>query len=131
MHIARQQQIVAMLDFMFGIAFIFMTYFSHKKYDLLNTDIEHLLISTDGINVQYLKNKGSLHFPPDQIESLAVDVQYNGNNSIASILLYHSNGVTHELVCMMSKKENVVTAVAEQLVLNIKSTMQLKGDSTE
>jgi len=31
----------------------------------------------------------------------------------------------------MSKKENVVTAVAEQLVLNIKSTMQLKGDSTE
>jgi hypothetical protein len=127
LHLARKQQIIAMLDFLFGIAFIFMTYFSNKKYELLNTDIEHMLIAADGIHVQYLQNKGSLLFPADQIDSLAVDVQYNGNNSIASILLTDINGVKHELACMMSKNENAVTATAQAIAELMQSTINVKG----
>jgi hypothetical protein len=126
LHLSQQKVIMGLLDFMFAITFMIMAYFTNKKYELLKSDIDHLLIAPDGITV-YFKNKNSVQFASDEIESLQVNVQYNGNNTIASIILFHSNGVKYKMASLMSKNEIAVTSTAEKVLEMIKSTVLLKA----
>lgn len=100
---------------------------SMKRFNLLNTGIDKLTITPNGIT-EYLDGKnGTRQYNTNQVQFIYTTSEPSGNKYLISIILRDVFGAEHAIVTFLSKDEEDQKELAGNLATAIKNHIGYKG----
>ena len=122
--IASQRTIQGLIGIALGVTGLIITHFEKRRFDLTCPDIQKMAVAPDGIALTFKDtHRKRIQLSREEVRSLALDISYDGNNTLGYVSLRDSSDNVYTPFILMNKSESSVKHTGEEIVRSIKNKM--------
>ena len=114
MRLAQQKVGHAMMSFTLAVLAIILNQYENKRYNLTYSDVSKILVSEDNIQLNFKSNLPSIKLTTEQIASITVSISYDGNTTLAALLLEDNMKSVYNLLNIAHKSEEAARELADE-----------------